>query len=167
MKRALLFFLFIVPGVFSYIYGQDTTNMTGSAGKLNMPAAQMTQMILDNENSIVNALKDKDMEKFGNYLADDFVGISGMGRTNKNEEIQSMKDVDIKNFSMSDPKVVFPTNDVAILTYKATSSGTYKGKDFNDTFNASTTWVKKDGKWLNVSHTEIRPQTDQSNQQMK
>jgi ketosteroid isomerase-like protein len=167
MKRALLFYLFIVLGVFSYICGQDTTNMTGSAGRLNMPTAQMTQMILDNENSIVNAVKDKDTEKFRNYLADDYVGIYDMGIVNKDEEIQSINDVDLKNFSMSDQKVVFPANDIAIVTYKASVSGTYKGKDFNDTYNVATTWVNKDGKWLNVSHTEVKPQTDQSNQQMK
>lgn len=59
------------------------------------------------------------------------------------------------------------TFDVAIVTYKLTSSGTRKGKDFNKTDFASATWVKRDGKWLTVSYTQSKPQTDQPNQQMK
>lgn len=160
MKRSLFFPLFIVLGLFSYIYGQDITDLTGSAGKQNMPTAQMTQMILDNELSVLNAVKDKDMEKFRNYLADDYVGIYEAGIVNKNEEIQSVKDVDLKTFSLTDQKVVFPTHDVAILTYKATASGAYKGIDYTSAYNVSTTWVKKDGKWLNTFHTEIKPRTD-------
>lgn len=167
MKSALLFSLLFVLGVSSYIYGQDTTNMTGSAGRLNMPTAQMTQMILDNENSSWNALKDKDIEKFGNYFADDYIGIYDIGIVNKNEDIQSVKDLDLKNFSISDQKVVFPTNDVAVAAYKITASGTNKGKDFNDTTYVSNTWAKRDGKWLIISHTEVKPQTGKSNQQMK
>lgn len=167
MKRSLLFSLFVVLGVFSYIYGQDTTDMTGSAGRSSMPTAQMTQMILDNENSVWNAVKDKDMEKYGNYLADDYVGIDDNGIVNKNEDIQLTKDQDLKSFSISDQKVVFPTKDVAIVAYKVTTSRTNKGKDFNTTSYSSATWVKRDGKWLTVSYTAAKSPTDQPNQQMK
>jgi hypothetical protein len=55
-------------------------------------------------------------------------------------------------------KVVFPSADVAVVTYKSTIQQTSEGKDTSGTFNSASIWVKKGGKWLEVFHTEAKAQ---------
>ena len=55
-------------------------------------------------------------------------------------------------------KVVFPSSDVAVITYKTTIQLTSEGKDMSGTYNSGSIWVKKGGKWLEVFHTEAKAQ---------
>jgi hypothetical protein len=55
-------------------------------------------------------------------------------------------------------KVVFPSADVAVVTYKTTMQQTSEGKDMSGTYNSGSIWVKKGGKWLEVFHTEVKAQ---------
>ncbi|QNP48421.1 nuclear transport factor 2 family protein [Diaphorobacter aerolatus] len=69
------------------------------------------------------------------------------------EEYRKMAEGDavrILSFDMTDETVLFPREDVACVTYKVkvkTSTGEF------DAFE-STTWVKTDGLWKCVLHTE-------------
>src|SRR5947209_4757277 len=44
-------------------------------------------------------------------------------------------------------------------SYKVTMQGTSStGQDVSGTYNAASVWVKRDGKWLGVFHTEVKAQ---------
>jgi len=67
-----------------------------------------------------------------------------------------VRDVDLKDFSFADTKVKFPKKDMAVLTYKLTIHGSYKGEDFSGVYFCSSVWVNHGGKWLGVLHTEAK-----------
>src|SRR5438067_5938864 len=73
-------------------------------------------------------------------------------------EVADMAKADLRDYSLADMKVVFPSADVAVITYKATIQQTSEGKDMSGTFNSGSIWVKKGGKWLEVFHTEAKAQ---------
>ncbi len=41
-----------------------------------------------------------------------------------------------------------------MIVYKAHLKGTYKGEPFKDDLYASSEWVRRGGKWLNVFYHE-------------
>jgi hypothetical protein len=57
-------------------------------------------------------------------------------------------------FSISDERVVFPTQDVAIATYTAMQNVSVDGKAIDMVSYDTSTWVRKDGQWRCVAHTE-------------
>ena len=67
----------------------------------------------------------------------------------------------ITGFSMSDEKVIFPTPDVAIITYRASQKFTTNGKPVDLTSYDTTTWVRKDNRWLCAVHSETPKGEDQ------
>lgn len=69
-------------------------------------------------------------------------------------------DARITAFEFFDEKVIFPTPDVAIASYKAKQSFTMGGKNHDMLVFDTTTWVKKDGKWVASAHTETPEQQD-------
>lgn len=62
-------------------------------------------------------------------------------------------------FRFSDERVVFPTPDVAIASYKANQSFTREGTSHDMTVYDTTTWVRKNGKWIASAHTESAQQS--------
>lgn len=62
----------------------------------------------------------------------------------------------LKSYDLSDVKVMFPTDDLAVLTYKVrqTTAMRKDQKESTQTMADSSTWVKKDGAWKCVMHTE-------------
>ena len=63
----------------------------------------------------------------------------------------------LKSFEFSDMKVVFPNDNTAVLTYHARQTLVQRGKTHGGTtqeVNDTSTWVKEDGDWKCVAHTE-------------
>jgi hypothetical protein len=67
-------------------------------------------------------------------------------------------DARITSFEFFEEKVIFPIPDVAIASYKAKQSFTMNGRSNDMIVYDTTTWVKKDGKWLASAHTETPEQ---------
>lgn len=57
-------------------------------------------------------------------------------------------------FKLSDMDVTFPRDDVAVATYHASQSVRMDGKQVEMEAYDSSTWVKLDGAWKCVAHTE-------------
>jgi len=70
-------------------------------------------------------------------------------------------DARITGFSFADAQVIFPADNVAVATYKVRQRFEMKGKPQEMTCFDSTTWVKRDGKWLAAVHTETPEQQGQ------
>jgi len=47
--------------------------------------------------------------------------------------------------------------DAAVVTYRATIRGTYKGKAVPSPVNVTQVWVKRDGKWIQAVYVETPP----------
>ena len=91
-------------------------------------------------------------------MSKDYYGTYAEGIKNLDREVTDMAKTDLRDYSLADMKVVFPSADVAVVTYRATIQQTAEGKDMSGIFNSGSIWVKKGGKWLEVFHTETKAQ---------
>jgi ketosteroid isomerase-like protein len=57
-------------------------------------------------------------------------------------------------YTLSDMDVLFPSEDVAIATYKANQTMAMDGKELTQDVVDSSTWVRMGGTWKCVAHTE-------------
>ena len=68
------------------------------------------------------------------------------------------EDARITSFEFFDERVIFPVPDVAIASYKAQQCFTIAGESHEQVVYDTTTWVRKNGKWLACAHTETPAQ---------
>jgi hypothetical protein len=80
---------------------------------------------------------------FKKYLASDYSGVYADGVKNLDKEMADMEKSELRDYSLTDMKVVFPSADVAVTTYKATLQGSSEGQDTSGTYNVASVWVKK------------------------
>jgi hypothetical protein len=122
------------------------------------PAKSNETAITDLEKSAWDAYKNKQSDAFKKLLSKDYYGTYAEGIKNLDGEVADMAKTDLREYSCADVKVVFPSADVAVMTYKATTQATSDGKDVSGTYNCQSVWIKKAGKWVGVSHTEVKAQ---------
>jgi hypothetical protein len=114
--------------------------------------------ITESEKSAWEAYKNKQTDTFKKYLATDYSGVYADGVKNLDKEVADMEKSELRDYSLTDMKVVFPSADVAVTTYKATLQGSSGGQDTSGTYNVASVWIKKGGKWLVVFHTDAKSQ---------
>jgi hypothetical protein len=114
--------------------------------------------ITDLERSAWEAYKNKQADAFKKLMSKDYYGAYAEGIKNLDAEVADMAKADLRDYSLANMKVVFPSTDVAVITYKSTIQQTSEGKDMSGTYNSGSIWVKKGGKWLEVFHTEVKAQ---------
>ena len=73
-------------------------------------------------------------------------------------ELADMAKSDLRDYSFSDIKVVFPHPKMAVMTYKAKVQATADGKDISGTYNSGSVWIQQDKKWVGAFHTEAKTQ---------
>ena len=65
------------------------------------------------------------------------------------------------DYTLSDMDVLFPTDDIAIATYRARQTMEMDGKRMEQDVVDSSTWVRMDGGWKCAAHTESEAQAAQ------
>jgi hypothetical protein len=73
-------------------------------------------------------------------------------------EAADMATFDLRNYSLGDMKVTFPSIGIAVVTYKATQQAIFAGQDISGAYNCASVLIVRRGKWLVVFHTEVKAQ---------
>jgi hypothetical protein len=60
----------------------------------------------------------------------------------------------LRDYSFEDVKVIAPTADVAVIGYKVVEQVEFEGRPIELRAADASTWVRQDGKWVCVLHTE-------------
>jgi hypothetical protein len=131
-------------------------SQTSSPTPGNIPPAE--QAIINLEKAVTEAYKNKQSDAFRKYLAKNYVGINADGITKVDTEITSMENMELRNYSFADMKVIFPKAGVAIVTYKTTVDSSAAGRDTSGTYNAASVWTKRWGNWVLISRAFIKSQ---------
>jgi uncharacterized protein (TIGR02246 family) len=126
-----------------------------------MPPTTTTveQELLALENQYWQAIKDKDAVA-ALRLTDDpciVTGAQGVGRIDKRALAAMMKDVPytVNSFEIGeDVHVRLLRDDVAILAYRVREHLTVDGKPVTLDATDSSTWVRRDGRWVCALHSE-------------
>jgi len=114
--------------------------------------------ITDLEKSAWEAYKNKQPDAFKALMSKDYYGVYAEGVKTLDAELADMAKTDLRDYSFSDVKVVFPHPKLAILTYKAKVQATSDGKDISGTYNSGSVWIQQGGKWVGAFHTEAKSQ---------
>jgi hypothetical protein len=109
--------------------------------------AETTDDVAANEKLVWDAIKSRNYDAFGSYLADDSTEIEETGVYDKAGSIKGVQGFDASKATLSDWKTVKFDDDASVVTYKVTIPG-----EKPDTGYHSTIWVKRDGKWHAFFH---------------
>ena len=124
-----------------------------------MPPTQAAEKeLVQLEKQYWQALKDKDAET-ALRLTDDgciLTGAQGVARIDPETFKGMMADASwsLKDFDVRDVQVRLLSDDVAIVAYKVTENLTVEGKPLKLEAADSSTWVRRDGRWVCALHTE-------------
>jgi hypothetical protein len=100
-----------------------------------------------NEKMVWDALKSKNYDAFGSYLASDMVNIQSDALHNKESTLKGVSMADFSKAQVGDWKTVKFDDDASLITYTVTIPGMKPEKEFH-----STIWVKRDNKWEALFH---------------
>ena len=116
------------------------------------------QQIIDQETRFWQALKDKDVPTAQAMIADRSISTGPSGTTPMDPAKfgQLMREAPwtLESFEFSDVDVIFPTSDVAVITYKVHESGEMEGKPMDMIAADSTVWARSGDSWKCALHTE-------------
>jgi len=129
----------------------------GKPAKADKSAANEST-ISDLEKSAWEAYKNKQSDAFKALMSKDYYGVYAEGVKNLDTEVADMAKSDLRDYSFSDIKVVFPHPKMAVITYKAKMQATADGKDVSGTYNSGSVWIQQGGKWAGAFHTEAKTQ---------
>lgn len=153
MKQSIvllaIFVLLAVTG-----FGQPPENIA------TQKATSQQAMLLARERGIWDAVKKKRIDMFRSFFREDYQGVYGVGIRTIKKEIEGIRSPDftLLDFTMASTSVRFPNETTGVITYKGTYRYRSKEKEQVETYQMSSVWIKQQGKWLNMLHTEAKVQ---------
>jgi hypothetical protein len=123
-----------------------------------MAATKTEHELVTLERRYWQALKDKDLATALSLTADPCitVGAQGINRIDKTTFATRLQDPswEIIDFSIADDVQVQIVGEAAMLAYIVHQEMTFGGKTISFDAADSSTWVRRDGEWVCVLHTE-------------
>ncbi len=111
------------------------------------------------EHAFWSSLVDRDVDAATGLLAPQALMVSSRGAMQFDPPQYAKMLQDPKHglldYTLSDMAVLFPTEDIAIITYRAKQTMQMDGKQLEQDVVDSSTWVKLDDAWKCVAHTEV------------
>jgi hypothetical protein len=100
-----------------------------------------------NEKLVWDALKSKNYDAFGSYLASDSIEVEADGVYDHAGSVKTVQMFDVSKSELSDWKTVKLSDNASVVTYTVSFPGTKPPKEYH-----STIWVNRSGKWQAIFH---------------
>lgn len=114
--------------------------------------ASSADILVEHEKQTWALVRQKDLEKFATFLAEDFYDIFPDGEErSKSELLQFLSKADLQEYDLTDFRVTMLNPDAAIVTYNVDARAVIQGKEVSMQNAVTSGWAKREGKWLNVS----------------
>ena len=93
-------------------------DMSKAAKTKGKPMSQSSpdKAVMDRGKELWEIVKNKRADAFRKYFADGYSGVSSGGVKGINQEVEGVRNVDLKEYSLTDMKDVFPNKGTAVLT---------------------------------------------------
>jgi ketosteroid isomerase-like protein len=116
----------------------------------------MASTLMAVETKAWDAWKNRDAKAVEDVMAKEFIAVSGSGRNDRAAAIKAWSEpkCDGLAYTLSDPKAVSLSGDVALVTYKADEKGTCDAKPVPPSLWVASINIKEDGSWKNAYFTE-------------
>lgn len=111
--------------------------------------------VIDREQAAWQAYKDKKADVFRKMVSDNYRGIYPDAIYTVDGEMRSLRETDLKSFSLSRFDIVSTDDDTMIVTYEAQVQASRGSKDTSSTYNAASVWQKHGSDWQVVLHTNV------------
>ena len=145
MKPILLLTL-LAASVTSMCAGQVTT--------VQDPASSGMDIIFLQELGMWRALQSHDPMAFQSLLLPDYIEVEKTIQT-RDQLMANLNTCTIVSFKLRNHQTRMLSSDAAVIAYSGSSEITCGDSHLASNYNATTTWVRRDGKWLVQMHTEI------------
>jgi hypothetical protein len=113
------------------------------------------------ERQLWDQWKNRTVESMRDRIAADAVVLDDTGITDREGAIAiwAKQSCDVQDVALEDVKVTSLAPTVALITYRASVTGTCEGQPLGSSTNSSI-WVQRDGGWQTVHHQQSSSQTD-------
>lgn len=144
--------------------GNTTNGNSNTAGNANANAnaaktaasAPSKETVMALEKQAWEAWKNNDVKFFNDFLSDRWVSFGPNGREDKAANIKRFTDVkcEVKSYTLSDDQLNVLSNDVVVLSFKATQDATCGGTKVPGVVWVSSAYVREGDKWKALSYME-------------
>ena len=114
--------------------------------------ASAADILVEREKLTWALIRQKDLEQFATYLAEDFYDIFPDGEErSKSELLEFLSNAELQQYELANFRVTMLNSDAAIVTYNVDARATLGGKEISMHNAVTSGWAKREGRWLNVS----------------
>jgi Domain of unknown function (DUF4440) len=106
------------------------------------------QQIIAKEKEGLDALKNGDVDHFGNLTADEAVLVDAHGPASKAQVLKNVAGFTLTDYSMEDIRFVPVSAATGLISYKITEKGVSHGREFTAQAYVSSLWTERNNKWL-------------------
>lgn len=130
---------------------KNSRSMSASKGK-----SSLEETISMMERRAWEAVKARDAKTFSDLFAADGTMADSDGVMTRDAFLtQTLPQLVITDYTLSNIKVMMIDKDSALITYTAAAKGTFKGQVVPEALSyTSSIWTKRSGKWIAVYHQE-------------
>ena len=100
------------------------------------------------------ALQSHNLGAFESMLLPDYIEVEKTIQT-RDQLMANLNTCTIVSFKLRNHQTRMLSSDAAVIAYSGSSEITCGESHLASNYNATTTWVRRDGKWLVQMHTEI------------
>lgn len=131
------------------------TNALAQGGPPKTKAAAVEGLLISNERRTWELYKNKDVKGLAELTAGDYYDIYPAGEAvDKRRYLQDVLETEVKDYALSDFKVVMLNEAAAIVVYRARVRAAVRGREIKSEVAVTSGWARRGGKWLNVFYRE-------------
>jgi hypothetical protein len=118
-------------------------------------AAAVEELLISNEKQTWALYQSKDVKRLAEMTAEDFYNIYPAGEVvGKKRYLQDVLETEVKEYALSDFKVVMLNESAAIVVYRAKVRAAVKEREIRSQVAVTSGWARRGGRWLNVFYRE-------------
>ena len=124
-------------------------------GAARPEAAAAGEELISKEKRTWELYKSRDVKALAELTSEDFYDIYPGGEVvDKKQYLQDVLDIEVKDYALSDFKVVTLNEGAAVVVYRAKVHGVVKGRELKSEVAVTSGWARRGGRWLNVFYRE-------------
>jgi hypothetical protein len=133
----------------------NTLTAPAQSGPAGSEAASVEEELISKEKRTWELYKKKDVKALAELTSEDFYDIYPAGEVvDKKRYLQDVLEIEVKDYSLSDFKVIMLNEGAAVVVYKARAQGVVKGRELKSEVAVTSGWARRGGRWLNVFYRE-------------
>lgn len=125
------------------------------SGPAKPDADSVAEDLIAGEKRTWELYKNKDVKALAELTSEDFYDIYPAGEVvDKKQYLQDVLETEVKDYSLSDFKVLMLNEGAAVVVYKAKVHAVVKGRELKSEVAVTSGWARRGGRWLNVFYRE-------------